>query len=223
MPEIPMFPLGTVLFPYMPVSLRLFEERYLVMLAKMLEVEQPQFGVVLIERGQEVGGGEHRFQLGTLALITEMAGGEGFVAVNAEGGSRFEVVGWLDDDPYPQAQIRFLEPLEWDESLRSLRDDTEQAVRRALAVASEFTEQRWASVVELSADPLEACWQLAGIAPVGELDQLAFLGAISMEELLTTVLERSTDAAESFASAWSAGPGPNSTDTFPGDDLEGDR
>ena len=31
-----MFPLGTVLFPYMPVSLRLFEERYLVMLAKML-------------------------------------------------------------------------------------------------------------------------------------------------------------------------------------------
>lgn len=218
-----MFPLGTVLFPYMPVSLRLFEERYLVMLAKMLEVEQPQFGVVLIERGQEVGGGEHRFQLGTLALITEMAGGEGFVAVNAEGGSRFEVVGWLDDDPYPQAQIRFLEPLEWDESLRSLRDDTEQAVRRALAVASEFTEQRWASVVELSADPLEACWQLAGIAPVGELDQLAFLGAISMEELLTTVLERSTDAAESFASAWSAGPGPNSTDTFPGDDLEGDR
>jgi Lon protease-like protein len=220
MPEIPMFPLGTVLFPYMPVALRLFEQRYLVMLAHMLEAEQPQFGVVLIERGQEVGGGEHRFQLGTLALISEMAGGEGFVAVNAEGGSRFEVTGWLNDDPYPRAEIRFLEPLEWDSSLQSLRDETEQAVRRALAVASEFTEQRWASVVELSTDPLEACWQLAGIAPVGELDQLKFLGAISMEELLTTVLERATDAAESFASAWSAGPGPNSTDELPGDDLE---
>ncbi|WP_082466045.1 LON peptidase substrate-binding domain-containing protein [Agreia sp. Leaf210] len=220
MPEIPMFPLGTVLFPYMPVSLRLFEERYLVMLAHMLEAEQPQFGVVLIERGQEVGGGEHRFQLGTLALISEMAGGEGFVAVNAEGGSRFEVTGWLDDDPYPRAQIRFLEPLVWDESLRALRDDTEQAVRRALAVASEFTEQRWASVVELSADPLEACWQLAGIAPVGELDQLSFLGAISMEELLTTVLERATDAAESFASAWSTAPGPNESDGPADEDFE---
>ena len=215
-----MFPLGTVLFPYMPVSLRLFEERYLVMLAHMLEAEQPQFGVVLIERGQEVGGGEHRFQLGTLALISEMAGGEGFVAVNAEGGSRFEVTGWLDDDPYPRAQIRFLEPLEWDESLRALRDDTEQAVRRALAVASEFTEQRWASVVELSADPLEACWQLAGIAPVGELDQLSFLGAISMEELLTTVLGRATDAAESFASAWSTAPGPKESDGPADEDFE---
>ncbi|MBF4635073.1 LON peptidase substrate-binding domain-containing protein [Agreia pratensis] len=220
MPEIPMFPLGTVLFPYMPVSLRLFEERYLVMLAHMLEAEQPQFGVVLIERGQEVGGGEHRFQLGTLALISEMAGGEGFVAVNAEGGSRFEVTGWLDDDPYPRAEIRFLEPLEWDESLRSLREDTEQAVRRALAVASEFTEQRWASVVDLSDDPLEACWQLAGIAPVGELDQLSFLGAVSMEELLTSVLERATDAAESFASAWSTGPGTNGSDGLTGDDFE---
>ena len=208
-----MFPLGTVLFPYMPLSLRLFEQRYLVMLAQMIESEQPQFGVVLIERGQEVGGGEHRFQLGTLALISEMAGGEGFVAVNAEGGSRFEVTGWLDDDPYPRADIRFLEPLEWHDSLQGLRDETEQAVRRALAVASEFTEQRWASVVELSSDPLEACWQLAGIAPVGELDQLSFLGAISMRELLTAVRDSATDAAESFASAWSTGPGPSSPDS----------
>jgi Lon protease-like protein len=222
MPEIPVFPLGTVLFPYMPLSLRLFEERYLVMLAQMLEAEQPQFGVVLIERGQEVGGGEHRFQLGTLGLISEMAGGEGFVAVNAEGGSRFEVVGWLDDDPYPRADIRFLDPLEWHESLRPLRDLAEHAVRRALAMASEFTEQRWASVVELSNDPLEACWQIAGIAPVGELDQLSFLRAESMEQLLTAVLDRTTDAAESLASAWSAAPGPSGDDGLAGD-IEDDR
>jgi Lon protease-like protein len=220
MPEIPMFPLGTVLFPYMPVSLRLFEERYLVMLGHMLEHEQPQFGVVLIERGQEVGGGEHRFQLGTLALVTELASGEGFVAVNAEGGSRFEVTGWLDDDPYPQAQIRFIEPLEWHDSLLPLRNQTEQAVRRALAVASEFTEQRWASVVELSADPLEACWQLAGIAPVGELDQLAFLRAVSIEELLRTVLERATDAAESIASSWTTEARSTGGDDFSADDFD---
>jgi Lon protease-like protein len=220
MPEIPMFPLGTVLFPYMPVSLRLFEKRYLVMLGHMLEHEQPQFGVVLIERGQEVGGGEHRFQLGTLALVTELASGEGFVAVNAEGGSRFEVTEWLDDDPYPRARIRFIEPLEWHDSLLPLRNETEQAVRRALAVASEFAEQRWASVVELSTDPLEACWQLAGIAPVGELDQLAFLGAVSIEELLRTVLERATDAAESIASSWTTEAGSPRGDDLSADDFD---
>ena len=53
---MPMFPLSSVLFPYMPLRLRVFEERYLIMLAELLKNEDAQFGVVLIERGWEVGG-----------------------------------------------------------------------------------------------------------------------------------------------------------------------
>lgn len=53
---IPMFPLGSVLFPHMPLPLRLFEPRYLKMLGDLLEQPDPEFGVVLIERGHEVGG-----------------------------------------------------------------------------------------------------------------------------------------------------------------------
>jgi ATP-dependent protease La (LON) substrate-binding domain len=53
-----MFPLNSVLFPYMPLRLRVFEERYLIMLAELLRREEARFGVVLIERGREVGGGE---------------------------------------------------------------------------------------------------------------------------------------------------------------------
>ena len=87
-----MFPLATVLFPYMPLPLRVFEERYLVMLAKVLEDETSEFGIVLIERGAEVGGGEHRFGVGTVARITQLLEGEGFVGVVAEGTERFEVV-----------------------------------------------------------------------------------------------------------------------------------
>ncbi|MDQ1570131.1 MAG: uncharacterized protein QOF79_805, partial [Actinomycetota bacterium] len=66
---LPMFPLGSVLFPYMPVVLSVFEDRYLVMLSRILQDEPSEFGVVLIERGQEVGGGEHRFTFGTVAQI----------------------------------------------------------------------------------------------------------------------------------------------------------
>lgn len=196
--ELPMFPLGTVLFPHMPLALRLFEERYLTMLARLLEAEEPEFGVVLIERGQEMGGGEHRFRTGTVAEIVEVDGGEGFVAVIAEGGQRFEVTDWLPDDPYPRAEIRTLDELVWVDGLESLRAETEVAVRRSLAVASEFTEQQWASVVELADDPLESSWQLAGIAPVSDLDHMRFLSAGSLEELLVEVRDRSTEAGEAF-------------------------
>ena len=58
MPVIPMFPLGSVLFPAMPLALRVFEERYLKMMGALLDAEEPIFGVVLIERGSEVGGAD---------------------------------------------------------------------------------------------------------------------------------------------------------------------
>ena len=48
-----MFPLGTVLFPHTPLALRIFEQRYLMMLGRVLDDEEPSFGVVLIERGSE--------------------------------------------------------------------------------------------------------------------------------------------------------------------------
>ena len=48
MTVLPMFPLGSVLFPAMPLALRVFEERYLKMMGTILEEETPRFGVVLI-------------------------------------------------------------------------------------------------------------------------------------------------------------------------------
>jgi uncharacterized protein len=97
---MPMFPLSSVLFPYMPLRLRVFEERYLIMLAELLKNEDAQFGVVLIERGWEVGGGEQRFDLGTIAEITQLGAQEGFVGLVAQGGRRFAVTQWLKDAPH---------------------------------------------------------------------------------------------------------------------------
>ncbi|MFI5429856.1 LON peptidase substrate-binding domain-containing protein [Aeromicrobium sp. UC242_57] len=55
--------------PAMPLSLRVFEPRYLQMLQDILPDQTAEFGVVLIERGQEVGGGEKRFDVGTVAQV----------------------------------------------------------------------------------------------------------------------------------------------------------
>ncbi|PVZ93737.1 peptidase S16 [Amnibacterium flavum] len=196
-----MFPLGTVLFPSMPAVLRIFEERYLVMLARVLEDETSEFGIVLIERGTEVGGGEHRFDVGSVAKITQLLEGEGFVGVVAEGTRRFEVEEWLDDDPYPRARVRFLPELVWDDAYQPLFDETEKVVRRSLAQASEFEEQRWSSDVELVDDPVSAAWQLAGVAPIGELDQISLLRAETLDVLLTEVQRLTLGALEAITSS----------------------
>jgi hypothetical protein len=36
---------------------------------------------------------------------------------------------------------------------------------------------------------MEACWQLAGVLPVGELDQMDLLGSQSAEELIAKTYE----------------------------------
>lgn len=200
-----MFPLGSVLFPYMPLQLRVFEDRYLVMLSRMLESDGAEFGVVLIERGQEVGGGEHRFPFGTVARITQMVAPEGFVGLVAQGGRRFEVLEWLAEDPHPLASIRDLPELTWDDSLLPLRERAEREVRRALARASEFSDLIWSPDVELSGDPTVAAWQLAGIAPLGPLDQVSLLRSKTMEELLDSMIEYTAAIGEAFPAEWPEG------------------
>jgi Lon protease-like protein len=199
---LPMFPLGSVLFPHMPLQLRVFESRYVVMLAEILEDEPAEFGVVLIERGQEVGGGEHRFSTGTVARILQLEGAEGFIAVVAQGSRRIEVETWIDDEPFPQAHTRELPELSWNDALHPLRERAEHEVRRALALASEFADMPWASSVEVSDDPVEAAWQLAAIAPLGPLDQMELLRSTTMEELLIATIRLVDAAADSLGQSW---------------------
>lgn len=197
-----MFPLGSVLFPHMPLLLKVFEDRYLVMLSQILQDEPSEFGVALIERGQEVGGGEQRFPIATVARITQMDATEGFVVLVAEGGRRVEVTEWLDDDPYPRAVVRPLPELVWDERLQALRERAEDSVRRIIALASEFTDQTWPSDIELAEDPVAAVWQLAAIAPFGPLDQVGLLRSTSLKQLLEGIVELAVGVEFTLRAPW---------------------
>src|SRR5207245_2365688 len=70
--RLPMFPLGTVLLPHAHLPLHIFEPRYRALVKDVLAGDG-EFGVVLIERGQEVGGGDVRFDIGTVARIVQSA------------------------------------------------------------------------------------------------------------------------------------------------------
>ena len=70
--RLPMFPLSAVLFPHASMPLHVFEPRYRVLMRDCLAGDA-RFGIVLIERGSEVGGGDERSALGTRGVITEAA------------------------------------------------------------------------------------------------------------------------------------------------------
>ncbi len=190
MNAIPMFPLGSVLFPYTPLPLRVFEPRYLRMVGQLLDDDDPEFGVVLIERGHEVGGGDRRSGVGTMARLVSVAADAEVLHIMAVGTQRFTVARWVDDDPYPRAEVETLPELEWNDELAPMRTEAEAIVRRVLSRA----ETRWDADTELSEDPLAAAWQLAAIAPLGEYDQHTLLRSTSVGSLLRQTIDLTLEA-----------------------------
>ncbi|MCK8466179.1 LON peptidase substrate-binding domain-containing protein [Microbacterium sp. KSW4-16] len=191
MTALPMFPLGSVLFPYTPLPLRVFEPRYLTLIGRLLDEDDPRFGVVLIERGQEVGGGDQRRRIGTTArLVSISTGADALVAV-AVGTERFSVDEWLADEPYPRAEVTPLPELDWNDQLTPMRTEAEAIVRRTLARAPEAP---WDSGTELSDDPIAAAWQLAAIAPLGEYDRYALLQSATVGSLLRQIIDLTLEA-----------------------------
>ena len=100
-----MFPLGVVLVPGELLPLHVFEERYRELMSDVLG-DDGEFGVVLIERGSEVGGGDTRSRVGTMVRVVQAEElPDGRWAVVAVGDRRIRVKEWLSDDPYPRAVV----------------------------------------------------------------------------------------------------------------------
>ncbi len=93
--SLPLFPLGTVLFPGGVLPLRIFEVRYLDMVNRCRRAGAP-FGVVSLTQGHEVrqaGAGPEAFAtVGTLATIAEMEQPRpGLMMIRATGEQRFRI------------------------------------------------------------------------------------------------------------------------------------
>lgn len=90
--ELPLFPLGTVLFPDGILPLKIFEQRYMDMAKACLKNQAP-FGVCLIREGSEVGSPAVPEAVGTLARIEDWDMEQlGVLQVRTSGGSRFRVL-----------------------------------------------------------------------------------------------------------------------------------
>jgi Lon protease-like protein len=173
-PRLPMFPLSTVLFPGGLLPLHVFEPRYRAMVADCLAAEPHDFGVVLIARGSEVGGGDTRTDVGTVARIEALSrADDGRYALLARGTRRLRVLRWLPDDPYPLADVELLEG-EAAAPENALREAS-AAVSRVEALLSELGQDIAGDDGPGTEGDAGPAWALCRRLPTGPLDRQRLL------------------------------------------------
>ncbi|MGN6242985.1 MAG: LON peptidase substrate-binding domain-containing protein [Motilibacteraceae bacterium] len=134
--RIPLFPLGTVLFPGLVLPLHVFEERYRLMVRALLDLPETErrFGVIAIREGREVGSDGVRalYPVGCTAVLRRVDPlPDGRFEIVATGGERFRLLDLDTSLPYAQGEVVLLD---------ERRGDTDAVV--AASVARVFARYR---------------------------------------------------------------------------------
>lgn len=189
-----MFPLGSPLLPGSTIRLQVFEPRYLAMIAHLLAADAPgeqppalEFGVVLIERGHEVGGGDVRGDVGCRARVVDLQSlPDGRYALAVLGARRIRVTEWLADDPYPRAHVEDWPDEPAPHGTVAANQPVGALVERVTALLTDLAahgELAPAAVpptpaalaARLADDVSLAVYQLAAYAPLGPADRARLL------------------------------------------------
>ncbi|WP_018179041.1 LON peptidase substrate-binding domain-containing protein [Jongsikchunia kroppenstedtii] len=198
--ELPMFPLGATLLPGEPLPLHVFEPRYRELVQRCLATDR-RFGVVLIERGSEVGGGDVRTDVGTVAeIVDHTAMGPRRFALSCQGIARIRVAEWLPDAPFPRAAVTPWPDPTFDGDWPTERDWVVAAREELLDLWRELADRAERRAPEpaplaLPDDPSECSFALAAALPISQSDRHRALTASSIGERCAILVEASADVA----------------------------
>ena len=176
---LPLFPLGTVLYPGLLLPLHVFEERYRQLVRDLLAGPEPRtFGVIAIREGRETGpnGILTLHEVGctaTVRQVTELD--DGRYDLVTVGTQRFLLTGTDDTRPYLQGQVELLAEETGDESgavlaARSVQD----AFRTYLGALAERGVTQ-VSVPDLPDDPILLSYLVAASMVIDLRDKQALL------------------------------------------------
>lgn len=134
---IPIFPLNAVVMPGQVLPLRIFEERYVAMLAHLRQETDPAqrlFGTVAIRDGHEVGApAQAWFRIGCLLQLTDVErNADGSYDVEAVGRSRLRLDRLDHTGPFPEGDVELLED--------PVPEQAAQLAPRALATFEEYRQ-----------------------------------------------------------------------------------
>ena len=111
--SLPLFPLGTVLLPGVPLPLQVFEPRYRTLMHDLMTEPEPwSFGVVAIREGHEVGADAVRslYDVGCVAVVRQLeALPDGRFALVTVGSRRFRIMSLDESAPYLRAEVALLD------------------------------------------------------------------------------------------------------------------
>ncbi len=190
-----MFPLGNPIVPCAAIPLHVFEDRYRRLMDDCLAADR-QFGIVMIERGSEVGGDDTRTSVGTLARIVDAnEADDGRWLLIAVGTTRIRVIEWLPDDPYPRAIVETIDEVPLREPAGIVKD-LQRRVRRISALRSELGDPAAPVDVELHHDPVAAGFQAVAVGGLGPFDVQRILETDDTETRLRMIGEALDDAEE---------------------------
>lgn len=193
MPEvIPLFPLGTVLFPGLVLPLNIFEPRYRRLVADLLDAPEAEqrFGVVAIRQGREVGieGVEALYDVGCAAQLrrAERQDDGGYLIITV-GAARFRLSN-LDSAtmPYLRGSVEWLVDADGDDQQVAVLA-VQRAFRtylKALSVARDAEIE----IPELPDDPTHLSYLVAATTVVTTADKQALLATADSAERLRAEL-----------------------------------
>jgi uncharacterized protein len=163
---LPLFPLGTVLFPGMVLPLRVFEERYRLMVRDLLERPEPrEFGVIAIRKGREVGAEavHELYNIGCVATVREvMPHADGRFDLVVVGTRRFRLLRADRALPYYQGEVEYLPEEDEREGAADSGVDTAEAASTQDGVSEEAGTPAIAAVQAAFRDYLNALADQAG-------------------------------------------------------------
>jgi uncharacterized protein len=109
---LPLFPLGTVLYPGLLLPLHIFEQRYRQLIRDLLDGPEPRcFGVIAIRRGRETGvdGISSLHEIGCTAIVRQIQEhDDGRFDLVTVGTQRFQLAGLDHSKPYLQGEVDLL-------------------------------------------------------------------------------------------------------------------
>ena len=190
---MPLFPLGTVLFPGLVLPLHIFEERYRQLVRDLLGKPEPrEFGVIAIRHGRETGidGVSDLYEVGCTAEIRQVEESEdGRYGLVTVGGRRFRLLAVAGSAPYLEGDVELLADEAGDGAAAALAVGPVQ--QAFLDYLGALADQRQATfeVPELPDEPVLLSYLVAAAIVVDMADKQRLLAAPDAARRLAAVRE----------------------------------
>lgn len=188
--EIPVLPLqNTTLFPETVVPLAVGRDRSVRAVEAALGTEEKLLACITTKT-PNVTGDEATFddlyKIGTIVNVKRMMRNEGVMQLIVQGMDRFEVVEWVEDQPFLKAKIQVLPELRRidEEEIEALKRNIQNLIQQALALLPNVPPEIRMAVMTQT-DPVQISYFLASVLDLGVETEQKMLESSTVDGLLT--------------------------------------